>query len=749
MKKILIAIVGAFLLISCGKDDRKSEEAKLNSKVDSVLSNLTIEEKLGQMTQISSFYDSDPEKLKQMVKAGEIGSLLNEVNPATINELQRIAVKESHHGIPLIIGRDVIHGFKTIFPIPLGQAASWNPELVEKSSHIAAIESRAKGITWTFSPMIDVARDSRWGRVAEGYGEDPYLTSVMGYAAIKGYQGDNISQKDRIAACAKHFAAYGAAEAGREYNTVSIAEQDLRNVYLPPFKHAVDAGVATFMCSFNEINGVPSSGNKKLLTDLLRIEWGFRGLVVSDWTSIPEMVQHGFANDKKDCALIAAKAGVDMEMSSKNYYDFLASLISEKKISIEEVDNIVRNILRVKFQLGLFENPYVDVTDSKVPLLDSSLLIAKELATQSIVLLKNDNKTLPLSLNIKKLAIVGPMADDRYEQLGTWVFDCDTNTTITPLKAIKSIIGNERVNYVKVLTHSRDNSKRNFQKAKVAVASADAVAVFVGEESILSGEAHGRANIELPGAQVELIKELAKVGKPVIVVVMAGRPLALKNILPYSNAILYAWHPGTMGGEAISDILFGKANPSGKLTLSMPVSGGQCPIYYAKKNTGRPANYNSWTPIEKIKVRAPQTSLGNESHHLDDGFEPLFSFGFGFSYTNFEYCDLKLSQTELPLNGTLQVSVKVKNTGDMDGYESVQLYIQDVVGSITRPVKELKAFKKVFIKKGEETQVQLSLKAEDLGFYRTWNDYVIEPGLFNLWVGTDSKTGLKAEFKIQ
>lgn len=748
MNKIYFLIVAIIFFNSCFTKKVDKADSSIETKVDSVLAMLSIDEKVGQMNQLSSFYNSDPDGLKAMIREGKVGSLLNEVNPDVVNELQRVAIKESKHGIPLIIGRDVIHGFKTVFPIPLGQAASWNPALVEKSSHIAAIEARSKGVTWTFSPMIDIARDPRWGRVAEGYGEDPFLTSTLGNAAIKGYQGNNLSANDRIAACAKHFAAYGAAEAGREYNTVITSNQELRNVYLKPFQSASHTGAATFMAAFNEINGIPCSGNKKLLTDVLRNEWGFKGFVVSDWASIPEMINHGFADNETDCALIAANAGVDMEMSSHTYLDNLANLIKQGKISETVVDNAVRNILRVKFQLGLFSNPYVDTVKSSFAA-DSSLIIAKELALESLVLLKNENNVLPLSTKIGKVAVIGPMSNDRYEQLGTWVFDCDTNTTVTPLSAIRATIGNNKVIYAKTLAYSRDKNTKKFTQAISAARSVDAVLVFVGEESILSGEAHGRAHIDLPGVQADLIKELHKSGKPIITVVMAGRPLAISNILPYSNAVIFAWHPGTMGGTAIADVLFGKENFSGKLPISIPVSAGQCPIYYAKKNTGRPADYNSWIPMDKIPVRAPQTSLGNASQHLDDGFEPLFPFGFGMSYTTFEYSNINLSSPSISVKDTLMISATITNTGKFDGYETPQLYIHDVVGSITRPVKELKAFQKIKIKSGESANVTFKLTASDLAFYKSWNEEVVEPGLFYVWIGPSSNQGLKAQFTLQ
>lgn len=748
MKKLLYLYIGIIFLSSCSKTVHQSPDQLLEHKLDSLLKKMSLPDKIGQMMQVPGNFSSDSTQLKYLVKKGLVGSVINEVDPLIINTLQKIAVNESKHGIPLIIGRDVIHGFKTIFPIPLGQAASWNPALIEKSSHTAAGEARSVGVSWTFSPMIDVARDPRWGRVAEGYGEDPYLTGVMGSATIRGYQGNRLSDNDRMAACAKHFAAYGAVEAGRDYNTVILSDQELRNVYLPPYKSAVDAGAVTFMTSFNEINGIPSSGNKMLLTGLLRNEWGFNGFVVSDWTSIPEMINHGFATDESQSALLAANAGVDMEMSSTSYIDNLESLVKQNKVSVKTIDQAVRNILRVKFQLGLFDNPFINPKKTLLPS-DSSLALAQTLAGESLVLLKNENYALPLPLNIRKVAIIGPMANDRYEQLGTWVFDGDTNMTITPLAAIRSLLGEDKVAYLKTLSHSRDEGTSGFEKARLIAANADAVLVFVGEESILSGEAHGRANIDLPGVQAELVKELYKTGKLIIAIVMAGRPLAITNILPYTKAIIYAWHPGTMGGPAIANVVFGKINPSGKLPISMPVSAGQCPIYYSKKNTGRPADYINWVPMKKIPVRAPQTSLGNTSHHLDDGFEPLFPFGFGLSYTTFEYSNLHLSSETIPMDGTLKITVSVENKGKVDGSETVQLYIRDLTGSITRPVKELKGFQKTVLKAGEKKELVFTINANELAFYKTWSEKVLEPGAFNVWIGGDSNSGLMGRFQIK
>lgn len=741
-KNLLYAVVLTASLMGCSQPQDKNTE--IENKVETLLHKMTLEEKLGQMNQLSPW---DFEDLAKRVRKGEVGSILNVVNPEEVNKIQKIAVEESRLGIPLIVSRDVIHGYKTIFPIPLGQAATFNPEVVKEGARVAAIEASADGIRWTFAPMIDVARDPRWGRIAESCGEDPYLNAVMGTAMIKGYQGDSLNDPTAIAACAKHFVAYGAAEGGRDYNSTFIPERVLRNVYLPPFKAAADAGCATFMTSFNDNDGVPSTANSFVLKDVLRKEWKYDGMVVTDWASALEMVNHGFCTDGKDAAEKSVNAGVDMEMVSETFIQNLKQSIAENKVSIETIDNAVRNILRLKFRLGLFDNPYV-VTPQTVKYAEKHLQTAKTAAEQSVILLKNENQTLPFTDKIKTLAIIGPMADAPYEQMGTWVFDGEKEHTQTPLTAIKEMYGNKvKLLFEKGLEYSRDKNTAGIARAVSAARQADAVVVFVGEESILSGEAHSLANLNLQGAQSQLIKELAATGKPVVTVIMAGRQLAIADEVKVSDAMLYSFHPGTMGGPAIADILFGKVNPSGKTPVTFPRMSGQVPIYYAQHKTGRPANPTEML-IDEIPVEAGQTSVGCRSFYLDAGNSPLFPFGYGLSYTTFEYSNLSLASDKLTAQDTLSISFTLKNTGKYDGTEVVQLYVQDKVGSITRPVKELKRFQRVTLKAGESTQVSLSLPVSELAFWGYDMNYTVEPGDFRLWVGTNSAEGLTKDFSV-
>lgn len=741
-KNLLYAVALAASLMGCGQPQDKNTE--IENKVETLLHKMTLEEKLGQMNQLSPW---DFEDLAKRVRKGEVGSILNVVNPEEVNKIQKIAVEESRLGIPLIVSRDVIHGYKTIFPIPLGQAATFNPEVVKEGARVAAIEASADGIRWTFAPMIDVARDPRWGRIAESCGEDPYLNAVMGTAMIKGYQGDSLNDPTAIAACAKHFVAYGAAEGGRDYNSTFIPERVLRNVYLPPFKAAADAGCATFMTSFNDNDGVPSTANSFVLKDVLRKEWKYDGMVVTDWASALEMVNHGFCTDGKDAAEKSVNAGVDMEMVSETFIQNLKQSIAENKVSIETIDNAVRNILRLKFRLGLFDNPYV-VTPQTVKYAEKHLQTAKTAAEQSVILLKNENQTLPFTDKIKTLAVIGPMADAPYEQMGTWVFDGEKEHTQTPLTAIKEMYGDRvKVLFEKGLDYSRDKNTTGIARAVNAARQADAVVVFVGEESILSGEAHSLANLNLQGAQSQLIKELAATGKPVVTVVMAGRQLVIADEVKVSDAMLYSFHPGTMGGPAIADILFGKVNPSGKTPVTFPRMSGQVPIYYAQHKTGRPANPTEML-IDEIPVEAGQTSVGCRSFYLDAGNSPLFPFGYGLSYTTFEYSNLSLASDNLTVQDTLSISFTLKNTGKYDGTEVVQLYIQDKVGSVTRPVKELKRFQRVTLKAGESTQVSLSLPVSELAFWGYDMNYTVEPGDFTLWVGTNSAEGLTKDFSV-
>lgn len=735
-------MVLAASLMGCSQPQDKNTE--IENKVETLLHKMTLEEKLGQMNQLSPW---DFEDLAKRVRKGEVGSILNVVNPEEVNKIQKIAVEESRLGIPLIVSRDVIHGYKTIFPIPLGQAATFNPEVVKEGARVAAIEASADGIRWTFAPMIDVARDPRWGRIAESCGEDPYLNAVMGTAMIKGYQGDSLNDPTAIAACAKHFVAYGAAEGGRDYNSTFIPERVLRNVYLPPFKAAADAGCATFMTSFNDNDGVPSTANSFVLKDVLRKEWKYDGMVVTDWASALEMVNHGFCTDGKDAAEKSVNAGVDMEMVSETFIQNLKQSIAENKVSMETIDNAVRNILRLKFRLGLFDNPYV-VTPQTVKYAEKHLQTAKTAAEQSVILLKNENQTLPFTDKIKTLAVIGPMADAPYEQMGTWVFDGEKEHTQTPLTAIKEMYGDKvKVLFEKGLEYSRDKNTAGIARAVSAARQADAVVVFVGEESILSGEAHSLANLNLQGAQSQLIKELAATGKPVVTVVMAGRQLVIADEVKVSDAMLYSFHPGTMGGPAIADILFGEVNPSGKTPVTFPRMSGQVPIYYAQHKTGRPANPTEML-IDEIPVEAGQTSVGCRSFYLDAGNSPLFPFGYGLSYTTFEYSNLSLASDKLTAQDTLSISFTLKNTGKYDGTEVVQLYVQDKVGSVTRPVKELKRFQRVTLKVGESTQVSLSLPVSELAFWGYDMNYTVEPGDFTLWVGTNSAEGLTKDFSV-
>lgn len=735
--------VAALSLTACGTKNTNAD-LEIENKVEALLDKMTLEEKLGQMNQLSPW---DFDELAGKVRKGEVGSILNYTDSALVNKIQRVAVEESRLGIPLLVSRDVIHGYKTIFPIPLGQAATFNPQIVERGARVAAVEASADGIRWTFAPMIDISRDPRWGRIAESCGEDPYLTSVMGTAMIKGFQGSLLNSPTSMAACAKHFVAYGASEGGKDYNSTFVPERVLRNVYLPPFKAAVDAGCATFMTSFNDNDGVPGTANKFVLKDILRDEWKFDGMVVTDWASAAEMINHGFCADGKDAAEKSVNAGVDMDMVSETFIKNLKRSLEENVVSMQAIDNAVRNILRLKFRMGLFDNPYI-ATPQRVKYAEEHLKAAKEAVEQSVILLKNSNGALPLTDNVRTIAVVGPMADAPYEQLGTWVFDGEKEHTVTPLKAIKEMYG-DKVNVIfePALAYSRDKDRSGIMKAVSAARRADAVIVFVGEESILSGEAHSLANLDLQGAQSELIKSLSAVGKPLVTVVMAGRQLTIGKEVEASDAVLYSFHPGTMGGPAIADILFGKVNPSAKTPVTFPRMTGQLPMYYAHNNTGRPANPTEML-IDEIPVEAGQTSVGCRSFYLDAGDTPLFPFGYGLSYTTFEYSNLKLASDMLTVGGELLVTVDLKNTGRYDGVEVVQLYIQDKIGSVTRPVKELKAFRRVALKAGESTVVSFSLPVSELAFWGYDMTYGVEPGDFRLWVGTSSAEGLSADFTV-
>jgi len=748
MKTIRIFSTCLLLLpfVSCTQVANKGSDAATEKKVESLLSRMTLEEKIGQMNQITSY--GNIEDMSSLIKKGEVGSILNEVDPVRINALQRVAMEESRLGIPLLIARDVIHGFKTIFPIPLGQAASFNPQIAKDGARVAAIEASSVGIRWTFAPMIDIARDPRWGRIAEGCGEDTYLTSVMGAAMVEGFQGDSLNSPTSIAACPKHFVGYGAAEGGRDYNSTFIPERRLRNVYLPPFEAATKAGAATFMTSFNDNDGIPSTGNAFILKDVLRGEWGFDGLVVTDWASASEMISHGFAADSKEVAMKSVNAGVDMEMVSYTFVKELPALIKEGKVKESTIDEAVRNILRVKYRLGLFDAPYVDEKQPSVMYTPSHLKVAKQAAVESAILLKNDKEVLPLQESLKTVAVVGPMANAPYEQLGTWIFDGEKAHTQTPLNAIKEMVGDKvQVIYEPGLAYSREKNPAGVAKAAAAAARADVILAFVGEEAILSGEAHCLADLNLQGDQSALITALAKTGKPVVTIVMAGRPLTIGQEVEESTAVLYSFHPGTMGGPALADLLWGKAVPSGKTPVTFPKMVGQIPVYYAHNKTGRPATRNE-VLLDDIAVEAGQTSLGCTSFYMDAGFDPLFPFGYGLSYTTFKYSNVKLSSASLKKDDVLTVTFDLENTGKYKGTEVAQLYIQDKVGSVTRPVKELKRFTRVTLKPGEKKNVSFELPISELAFWNIDMVKVVEPGDFGLWVATDSQSGEEVFFKV-
>ncbi len=740
---ILFYVLVGLLVVACNtkqKDTRSSSERK----ADSLIQLMSVDEKIGQLVQKNGANGQET-----LVREGKIGSILNEINLDAINELQRIAIEESPHGIPLIFARDVIHGFNTILPIPLGQAATWNPQLIEKGAQIAAVEARSSGIRWTFSPMVDVTRDPRWGRIAEGYGEDPFLTSKMGAATIQGYQGTDLSGKNALLACAKHFAAYGAAEGGRDYNTVTVSENELRDVYLPPFKAAVDAQAGTFMAAFNEINGIPATGNEFLLRQVLRNEWGFKGFVVSDWESVHQLVVHGYSKEDKEAALKSFLSGTDMEMASTTYENYLKEHIEAGNIPMELLNQAVRNILRIKFEMGLFENPYTDPKDYPNTLNIKHKKQAQEVATQSLVLLKNENEILPVSTKVGKVAVIGPLANAPHDQLGTWIFDGNKNNSITPLQAIRSFLGEEKVNYAPGMEISRTLTKEGFANAIKAAKSSDVVLLFLGEESILSGESHCRADISLPGIQDELIEALSKTGKPIVGIVLAGRPLTFEESATHLDAILYAWHPGTMAGPAIAEVLFGTVSPSGKLPVTFPRTVGQIPIFYAHKNSGKPASDETWERMYDIPEEAFQLSVGNTNHYIDYGLEPWFPFGYGLSYTQFQYSAIEMESAEISLGDTVVCSAIVQNTGKYAGTEVVQLYTRDLVGSRTRPVRELKGFTRVALKPGEYQKVVFRIPSNQLGFYNQEMKYVTEPDDFLAGIGSNSNVELNLKFTIK
>ncbi|MCH7408576.1 beta-glucosidase BglX [Belliella sp. DSM 111904] len=747
----MLAIAMGVILSSCSEKGNHAGEVDFTAKADSVLSLMTLEEKLGQLNLPAAgditTGQAESSNIAEKIKEGKVGGLFNLKSATKIREVQRIAVEESRLKIPLLFGMDVIHGYETLFPIPLGLSASWDMELIEKSARIAAVEASADGINWTFSPMVDVSRDPRWGRVSEGNGEDPYLGAQIAKAMVKGYQGDDLTLENTIMACVKHFALYGAPEAGRDYNSVDMSRQRMFNEYMLPYRAAVEAGVGTVMTSFNDIDGIPASGNKWLMTELLRDQWGFDGFVVTDYTAINEMIDHGMG-DLQDVSALALNAGVDMDMVGEGFLTTLQKSLDEGRVSEAEINEAVRRILIAKFKLGLFEDPYryADPERSKRDVFNAEhRKVARKIAAETFVLMKNEGDVLPIE---KKgtIAVIGPMGDNKENMAGTWSVAGKFDQAISLRQGLENAVGDKaniiyarganitedevlesRVSIFGKPTYRDDRSAEvMIQEAVAAARKADVIVAAMGESAEMSGEASSRSDIEIPKSQRDLMKALLATGKPVVMVLFTGRPLAMKWEAENVPSILNVWFAGSEAGDAIADVLFGDVNPSGKLTATFPQNVGQVPIFYNHKNTGRPLPEGEW--FQKFR-----------SNYLDVSNEPLFPFGFGLSYTTFEYSDIRLNGTSLEGDQKLEISVELKNTGKVDGAEVVQLYVRDLVASITRPVKELKGFEKVFLKAGESKTVTFELDQEALKFYNFNTEFVFEPGEFEIMVGGNAQ----------
>ncbi|MCK7590682.1 beta-glucosidase BglX [Subsaxibacter sp. CAU 1640] len=766
-KKLLLVAVSGLMIISCDNDKYKktntsnTSDNPFASKVDSILDLMTLDEKLGQLNLPSSgditTGQAQSSDIASKIAEGKVGGLFNIKSVEKIREVQKVAMEKSRLKIPLIFGMDVIHGYETTFPIPLGLSASWDKEMIKKTAQIAAKEASADGINWTFSPMVDISRDPRWGRVSEGSGEDAYLGSEIAKAMVTGYQGDDLTSNNTILSCVKHFALYGAPEAGRDYNTVDMSRIRMYNEYFPPYKAAVDAGVGSVMAAFNEIDGVPATGNRWLLTDLLRDDWGFDGFVVTDYTGINEMVEHG-VGDLQSVSALALKAGVDMDMVGEGLLTTLKKSLEEEKISMTDIDNAVRRILTAKYELGLFDDPYkyCDVNRPKSDVFtDEHRSFARKVSAESMVLLKNSDSVLPLKKS-GTIALVGPLANSAVNMAGTWSVATKQELSNPLLDGLKTVVG-DSVNVLyekgsnldydlefekratmfgKDIPRDKRTDKQLLDEALSIARKSDVIIAAIGESAEMSGESSSRTNLEIPQAQKDLLNALMKTGKPVVVVLFTGRPLVLTEEDAKFPTILNVWFPGSEAGLAISDVLFGNVNPSGKLTATWPRNVGQVPIFYNHKNTGRPLG-NTEGKFEKFR-----------SNYLDVRNEPLYPFGYGLSYTKFNYSNLRLSATSINFDGTIDVSVDVTNSGKYDGKEVVQLYLRDVVGSVTRPVRELKGFQKVDIKKGETKTVTFKLTVEDLKFYNYDLDFVAEPGTFEVFVGTDSNASLSSKFEL-
>lgn len=715
-----------------------SGRTAIETKIDSLLEIMTLEEKAGQLTLYTSGWTVTGPKLRDdyldELKAGRAGNLFNAHTVAYAKELQRIAVEETRLGIPLLFGLDVIHGYKTTYPIPLAESCTWDLELIEKTARLSAREATASGVNWTYNPMVDITRDPRWGRVAEGSGEDVFLGSLIGAAKVRGYQGADLSLPETMLACVKHFAAYGAAQAGRDYHTVDVSDRVLRDTYLPPYRAAIEAGATTVMTSFNELDGIPASGSQYLMTEILRDEWGFEGFVVTDYTAINEMVQHGIVENEKEAAAFAFDAGVEMDMQGGLFSRYLPELVNEGRIAEERLDACVRRVLRMKFDLGLFDDPYRYLNkerETETLFSEEFMQHALESANESIVLLENDG-ILPLSKGVNSLALIGPLADNQKDLLGTWHVAGVAEKVITLRQGLKNVAPNVTINYARGADF-KGNDRSGFREAISTARQSEVIVYAIGENYQQSGEAASRTDINIPSVQMELLEELQKLNKPIILVVMAGRPLTLTDVHDKVAAILYTWHLGTMAGQAIAQTLFGDNNPSGKLTMTFPRSTGQIPVFYNMKNTGRPFN-------EKNKYT---------SKYIDAPNSPLYPFGYGLSYTSFSYDDFRLNTSVMSGDQSIEAKVTVKNIGDVAGEEIVQWYIQDIVGSVTRPVKELKGFEKIALVPGASREVTFTIDQNDLIFYARDKTWKSEPGDFKLFVGTHAQSLMEVNFELK
>lgn len=728
-----------------------ARDETMDAFINNLMSKMTLEEKVGQMTLFSSDWDvtgpSMKSDYKEKLKQAKVGAIFNAYTAKFTRELQQIAVEETRLGIPLLFGYDVIHGHRTIFPISLGESASWDLQAIELSARIAAAEATAEGIHWTFAPMVDISRDPRWGRMSEGSGEDVYLTSQIARARIQGFQGDDLARTDTLLATAKHFAAYGLAQAGRDYHTTDLSDRELRDTYLPPFKAAVDAGVASFMTAFNEVNGVPASANRYLLKDILRTEWNFEGFVVTDYTSINEMVPHGFARDNEHAGELAINAGVDMDMQGSVFFDHLINQVEQGKVDIQSVNIATRRVLQMKYRLGLFDDPY-RYSDEKRQQREiykpEYLQAAQDVARKSMVLLKNDKQTLPLSKTDTRYALIGPLANSKADMIGSWSAAGDRkDKPVTMFAGISAkLASTSKVIYAKGASYEfatdmepSEQEQQDFAAAIAAAKKSDVIILAMGEKWNMTGEAASRTSLTLPGNQLALMRELKQLGKPMVLVLMNGRPLAIEWADQHIDAIVEAWYPGTMGGPAIADVLFGDYNPSGKLPVTFPRNVGQVPIYYNMKNTGRPYLANS---SEQKYV----------SRYLDTANTPLYVFGHGLSYTQFDYSEISLDKHEFSATEAIKARITITNSGDYDGEEVVQLYIHDKVGSVTRPTKELKAFKKIWLNKGESKTISFTITAQDLAFHRADMSFGAEAGEFDLYIGTNSAQVKQSEFSL-